>query len=183
MKVRNRTVEDAAMGIRILFLFSLLSLCLFIVTGCSSNFGVIQSSGSGFLRKEFLEYKSVAVLPFGGDDSGEVLRAFTESFHEKFPQISIVDRKRVAEYLREQPLDLGQADDATRARVGKTLEAQALITGNVYYPTIGRWLFQVIILDTETGRVMGRSLAEIDLMGALRKAEGARIAVEKLTLS
>ena len=150
--------------------------------GCSSNFGVIQWSGSGFLRKEFLEYKRIAVLPFEGDDSGEVLNAFTESFREKFPQISIVDPEQVAEALREQTLNLGQVDDAMRAKVGKTLEAQALITGNVYYPTIRRWLFQVVILDTDTGRVMGRSLAEIDFMGALRKAEGARIAVEKLTL-
>ena len=166
------------MGIRILFVL----LSFSVLMGCSSNFGVIQWSGSGFLRKEFLEYKRIAVLPFEGDDSGEVLNAFTESFREKFPQISIVDPEQVAEALREQTLNLGQVDDAMRAKVGKTLEAQALITGNVYYPTIRRWLFQVIILDTETGRVMGRSLAEIDFMGALRKAEGAHIAVEKLTL-
>lgn len=166
------------MGIRI---FAAL-LSISVLMGCSSTFGVIQSNGSGFLRKEFLEYKSIAILPFEGDESGEVLEAFSRSFHEKFPQILIADRKQVLEAFREQPPKHGQLDEAVRTRVGKALGAQALITGSVYYPSIGRWLLQVVIVEAETGRVMGRSLAEIDFMGALRKKEAAQIAVEKLTL-
>ncbi len=164
------------MGVRTLFLF----LSLFVVTGCSSTFGVVQWSGSGFLRKEFLEYKNVAILPFQGDDSGEVFDAFTHSFRERFPQISIVDRKTVVEAFQGRILNHGQLDEGVRRRVAETVGAQALITGNVYSPTILRWLLQVVIVDAETGRVMGRSLAEIDFMGALRKKEGAHMAVEKL---
>ena len=166
------------MGIRILFAV----LCFSVLAGCSSTFGVPQSSGSGFLRKEFMNYKSVAVLPFEGDDSGEVLGAFTRSFQEKFPRLSIVDRKKVMEALRDHPLRFGQVDEPARAKAGKTLGAQAFITGQVLYPSITRWLLQVIVVDAETGKVMGRSVAEIDYVGALRKEEGARLAVEKLTI-
>ncbi len=166
------------MRVRTLFFF----LCLSVVTGCSSTFGVVQWSGSGFLRKAFLEYKSVAILPFEGDDSGEVLEAFTHAFRERFPQISVVDRKTVVEAFQGQALNPGQLDEAARTKVGKTLGVQALITGRVYYPTILRWHLQVVIVDAETGRVMGRSLAEIDFMGALREKEGAELAVHKLTL-
>ena len=165
------------MRVRRLFFF----LCLSVVTGCSSTFGVIQWSGSGFLRKEFLEYKSVAILPFEGDDSGEVLGAFAHGFHTKFPQISIVDQKTVADALQGYPLNPGQLNETARGRLGKTLGVQALITGNVYYPTPLRWLLQVVIIDAETGGVMGRSLAEVDFMGALREKEGAELAVQKLT--
>jgi hypothetical protein len=53
--------------------------------------------------------------------------------------------------------------------------------GTIYYPSITRWFLQIVILDTKTGEVMGRSLVEIDFMGAMGKVEGARFAVEKLT--
>lgn len=166
------------MSVRMLFIF----LCLSIVTGCSSTFGVVRWSGSGFLKKEFLEYKKVAILPFEGDDSGEVLEAFTHGFHTRFPQVSIVDRKTVLEASRAMAINHGQLDEAARTRLAKTLDVQALITGNVYYPTVLRWLLQVVIVEAETGRVMGRSLAEIDFMGALREKEGAELAVQKLTV-
>jgi hypothetical protein len=163
-----------------LFLLFLLFLMI-IVTDCSLKLGVPQWSGSGFIRKEFLEYKSVAVLPFEGDDSGEVSNAFSLSFHEKFPQISIVARKRVLEVLRHEAFNPGRLDEESRLRIGNTLGVQALIAGNIYYPSITRWLLQITILDTETGKVMGRSLVEIDFMGAMGREEGARFAVEKLT--
>lgn len=163
-------------------LFLVLLLIVF-VTGCSSlKAGVPQWSGSGFLRKEFLQLKSVAVLPFEGDDSGEVSDAFAESFYERFPQISTVDRKRVLEVFRGQALNVGRLDDATREKIGRTLGVQAVITGNVYYPSIVNWFLQVEIVDTDTGKMMGRSMVEIDFMGAEGKKKGARFAVEKLTL-
>jgi len=72
-------------------------------------------------------------------------------------------------------------DETERLDIGNALKAQALITGNIYYPSISRWLLQIVILDTETGKVMGRSLVEINFMGAEGKEQGARFAVEKLT--
>lgn len=166
---------------RICLSLSFLLFLMIIVTGCSLKRGMPQWSGSGFVRKEFLEYKSVAVLPFEGDDSGEVSNAFALSFHEKFPQISIADRKRVLEFFRDQALTPARLDEEARLRIGNTLGVQALITGNIYYPSITRWFLQVVIFDTETGKVMGRSLVEIDFMGAMGKEEAARFAVEKLT--
>ncbi len=164
--------------------FSLLSflLLMVVVAGCSMNQGVPQWSGSGFVRKEFLEYRSVAILPFEGDDSGEVTDAFAMSFHERFPEISMTHRRRVSEVLRGRDLGPEQLDEETRLGIGKALVVQALITGNIYYPSISRWLLQIVILDTETGKVMGRSLVEINFMGAMGKKEGARVAVEKLTV-
>ena len=161
-----------------LFFFLLLAT---VLMSCSLNEGVPQWSGSGFVRKEFLEYKSAAVLPFDGDDTGEVSRAFASNFHEKFPQISIVDRKRVSELLKDHRITPNRLDEEARLRLGHALGAQALITGNIYYPTIFRWLLQVVIIDTETGEVMGRSLVEINYMGAMGKEEAAHFAVEKLT--
>jgi hypothetical protein len=166
---------------RVWFDLSFLLFLMMIVMGCSFTRGVPQWSGSGFVKKEFLEYKSVAVLPFDGDDSGEVSHVFSSSFHEKFPKISIVDRKRVLEVIRGQAFTPDRLDEETRLRIGNTLTAQALIMGNIYYPSISRWLLQIVVLDTETGKVMGRSLVEIDFMGAMGKVEGARLAVEKLT--
>ena len=173
MKSRKQRRAWIALG---LLLFLMIS-----VTACSFKMGVPQWSGSGFVRKELLEYKSVAVLPFEGDDSGEISNAFASNFHEKFPQISIVDRKRVLEVLRGQVLTSDRLDPKERLGIGNALAAQALITGNIYYPSISRWLLQIVILDTETGKVMGRSLVEINFMGAMGKEEGARFAVEKLT--
>jgi hypothetical protein len=53
--------------------------------------------------------------------------------------------------------------------------------GNVYYPSIVRWLLQVQLVDAETNEVLGRSLAEIDFMGAEGAKEGCKIAVQYLT--
>jgi len=170
--------EKRRIGLSIILLLFLMVL----IASCHFRQGVPEWSGSGFLRKEFLEYRSVAVFPFEGDDSGEVTDAFIQSFREIFPQISIVDPKRVLEALHREVLNPEQLDESARAKIGSTLGVQALITGNVYYPSIVRWLLQVMIVDTGTGRVMGRSLVEIDFMGAMGKREGTRFAVEKLTL-
>jgi hypothetical protein len=153
-----------------------------LIEGCQFKQGVPQWSGSGFLRKEFLEYRGVAIFPFEGDDSGEVTDAFVRAFCERFPQISITGPQRVLEVLRSEALGPEGLDESARAKISSMLGAQALITGNVYYPSIVRWLLQVVIFDTETGRVMGRSLVEINFMGAMGIKEGARFSVEKLTL-
>ncbi len=165
---------------------SLLILLLLIImvaaANCQFRQGVPQWSGSGFLRSEFLEYKGVAVLPFEGDDSREVTDAFIQSFRERFPQIPVADPRRVMGTLRSQGLSPERLDESARAEMGRALGVQALITGNIYYPSITRWLLQVVIVDADTGRVMGRSLVEIDYLGAMGAKEGASLAVEKLTL-
>jgi hypothetical protein len=151
-----------------------------VLMGCSLNRGVSQWNGSGFVRKEFLEYKSAAVLPFEGDKAGKVSMAFASSLHEKFPQISIVDRKWVSELLQDDIVTPHRLNEETRLWLGHTLGAQALITGNIYYPSVLRWLLQVVIIDTETGEVLGRSMVEINYMGSMGKEEAAHFAVEKL---
>ena len=161
-----------------------ISLLLIMVSAANCQFrqGVPQWSGSGFLRSEFLEYKGVAVFPFEGDDSGEVTDAFIQSFRERFPQIPVADPRRVMETLRSQGLSPERLDESARTEIGRALGVQALIAGNIYYPSITRWLLQVVIVDADTGRVMGRSLVEIDYLGAMGAKEGAHLAVEKLTL-
>jgi hypothetical protein len=167
---------------KVLLFLLLLPFLIILLTECSLKQGVPQWSGSGFVRKEFLEFKNVAILPFEGDDSGEVSSAFALRFHEKFPEISIVDREQVLEAFRDQALNPDQLDEESRLRIGNTLGVQALIAGRIYYPSITRWLLQITILDIETGKMMGRSLVEINFMGAMGKEEAARFAVDKLTL-
>ena len=162
-----------------LVIFALLSL-IGSATGCSL-IGVPQWSGSGFIKKEFLEYRSVAVLPFEGDSAGEVSNTFARSFHEKFPQMVIVERKRLLGALREEDLYPGRLDEATRSKIGKAFDVQALIMGSVYYPSILRWLLQVIVVDTETGAVLGRSYVEVNFIGAEGVKDGCDLAVQKLT--
>ena len=156
-----------------------LFLTLFIIlwgTGCS------QRSGSGFLRKEFLEYKSVAVLRFAGDNSGEISEAFANHFQERFPQISMLSGKVFLENIQEEKFNLNQLNEETRLKIGRTLGAQALITGSIYSPKISSWFLQVKIIDTETGKVMGRSMVEIDALFSSDIEKATRLAVEKLSL-
>jgi hypothetical protein len=152
-----------------------------IVTGCSSTVRVPQWSGSGFIRKEFLEYRKVAVLPFEGDPKGDVSNSFAQSFHDKFPQMALLERKQLLGIFEEQDLYPGKLNEATRGKIGKAFGAQAVVIGNVYYPSIVRWLLQVQIIDIETGEMMGRSLVEINYMGAEGVEEGCKIAVQNLT--
>ena len=157
----------------------LVLLTLFFIlwaTGCS------QRSGSGFLRKEFLEYKSVAVLRFEGDDSGEVSKAFVSHFQERFPQISILGGKVFLDNFKRERFDVNQLNEETRSKIGKTIGAQALITGTIYSPSISSWFLQVKIIDTETGKVMGRSMVEIDSLFSIDIEKAAHLAVEKLSL-
>jgi hypothetical protein len=143
---------------------------------------VPQWSGSGFIREEFLDYKKVVVLPFKGDTRGEASDAFAERLHEKFPQVALFEQKQLLGIFEEQDLYPGKLNESTRRRIGKVLGVQALIMGDIYYPSILRWLLQVQIVDVETGEVMGRSFVEINYMGAEGVKEACKIAVQNLTL-
>jgi hypothetical protein len=158
-----------------------LSLCfslwmVFSVMGCA------QSGGSGFLRKEFLEYENIAVLPFEGDDTGQVAKAFARNFHERFPEISILGGRQFLDNPQEEKPNLDQLDDATRLKIGRRVGAHALITGRIYSPGLLSWYLQVKIIDTETGQVLGRSMVEIDSLFATDIEKAAHLAVEKLSL-
>ena len=158
-----------------------ISLCLFPLI-VISVMGCAQSGGSGFLRKEFLRYENVAVLPFEGDDTGQVARAFARNFQRKFPEISILGGRQFLDNPQEEKLNLNQLDDATRLKIGRRVGAQALITGMIYSPSILSWYLQVKIIDTETGQVLGRSMVEIDSLFSTDIEKAARLAVEKLSL-
>lgn len=154
-------------------------LILFIavsVTACS------YQSGSGFLRREFLEYENVAILPFEGDDTGEMSKAFARGFQKRFPQISILGGRRFLDDPSTEKINLFQMDDAARLKIGKRVGAQALITGAIHSSSLLSWFLQVKIMDVETGRMMGRSTVEIHSLSATDIEEAARLAVEKLTL-
>jgi hypothetical protein len=151
-------------------------MIMFSVTGC------YQKSGSGFLRKEFSEYQNVAILPFEGDDTGEVAKAFGRNFHKRFPEISILGGRQFLDNPKEEKFDLNQMDDATRIKIGRRVGAQALITGSIYSPGLLSWYLQVKIIDTETGQVLGRSMVEMDSLFSTDIEIATRLAVEKLSL-
>jgi TolB-like protein len=152
------------------------------VAGCLFTGGVPQWSGSGFIRKELLQYDKVAVLPFQGDKKGEASDTFAENFREKFSQIELVKREQVVEVFQEQDLYSDRLGEATRRKIGQVFGVQALIIGNVYYPSIFRWLLQIQVIDAESGQVMGRSFVEINYLGAEGMRDACRIAVENLAL-
>jgi hypothetical protein len=141
---------------------------------------VPQRSGSGFIGRELLKYKKAAVLPFQGDPKGEASDTFGESFHEKFPQIELVKKEQVLEVFQGRDLYSDRIDKATRRKLGQVFCVQAFIVGNVYYPSILRWLLQIQGVDVETSEIMGRSLVEIDYMGAEGLKEACKIAVKNL---
>lgn len=153
-------------------------LTLFIIV---SVMACSHQSGSGFLRKEFLEYENVAILPFEEDDTGEMSKAFARDFHRRFPQISILGGRKFLDDPGAEKVNLYQMDEATRLRIGRRVGAQALITGAIYSPSLLSWFLQVKIVDVETGRMMGRSTVEINSLSATDKEEAARLAVEKLS--
>jgi hypothetical protein len=156
-----------------------LLLILFVI---ASVMACAQSRGSGFLKKEFLEYESIAILPFEGDDTGEMSKAFARDFQKRFPQISILGGRKFLDDPKTEKVNLYQMDDSTRLKIGRRVGAQALITGAIYSPGILSWFLQVKIMDVETGRMMGRSTVEIDSLSATDIEEASRLAVEKLSL-
>ena len=158
----------------------LLSSSIF-ATGCSFPAVVPPSSGSGFLRKEVLGYQKIAVLPFKGDTKGKGSDTFAKVFHEKFQTIVLVERRQVLEMFEERSLYTDQLSEATRREISKVFGVKAVIVGNVYYPSVLRWLLQVQIIDVETGEVLGRSMVEIDYAGGEAVKDACRIAVQNLT--
>jgi hypothetical protein len=160
---------------RFLLIFSFLIL-IFWITGCAQ-----QQRGSGFLKKEFLDYQNVAILPFEGDGTGEMSRAFARDFQKRFPQISILGGRKFLDDPKEEKFNLYQLDDTARLKIGRRVGAQALITGAIYSPSILSWFLQVKIMDVETGRIMGRCTVEIDSLSATDIEDAARIAVEQLS--
>jgi len=170
-----------AMSLRKSLVTLFLFFCVSVLATSCTTVKVPQWSGSGFLKKEFLEYKRVAVLPFEGDSKGETTADFIQAFHEKFPQMEWVGPKQLLEIFPKEDLYSNRANEATRKKIRELFGVQALVMGNVYYPSIVRWLLQVQIVDAETNEVLGRSLAEIDFMGAEGAKEGCKIAVQYLT--
>jgi hypothetical protein len=175
-------------GIWILLSYLLLLVSLPLAGGCSGDqsvleaVGVPQWTGSGFLRKEFLEYKRVAILPFEGDSTGETSDTFRRSFQARFPGMTVVRRSYVLKKFQEQDLYYGRLDKATRSEIGKFFDVQAVVMGSVSYPSVLRWLLQVVIVDTETDTVLGRSYVEINYLGAEGMAKGCEFAVQSLTV-
>jgi hypothetical protein len=78
---------------------------------------VPQWSGSGFLKKGFLEYKKVAVLPFEGDSKGEASEDFARAFHEKIPQTELVEPQQLLEVFRKEDLYPNRVNEATRRKI------------------------------------------------------------------
>ncbi|HXX33683.1 MAG TPA: hypothetical protein VEM15_04330 [Thermodesulfobacteriota bacterium] len=174
--------KGSAMGFERFLAFSLviggLLFSSIFSAGCSG--GLPPSSGSGFIRKEALEYQKIAILPFKGDAKGEASDSFAQAFHEKFQTITLVERKQILGMFEEQSLYAGQLSEATRREMGKVFGVEAIIVGNVYYPSIVRWLLQVQIIEVETGEVMGRSMVEINYAGAEGVKKACGIAVQNL---
>jgi hypothetical protein len=154
-----------------------LFLCLIcaatLVAGC-------QSQGSGFLRKQFLAFQKVAILPFEGDLSGEVSQCFTLSFKQRFSKMEVFDQYRLLQTFKREDLYPNQLSQATRTKIGKTLGAQAIIVGSVYSPSITSWYLQVRVIDTETGDTLGTSYAEKQFSGSGGMTQACGLAVQQL---
>jgi hypothetical protein len=167
-------------------LYLLLLVSFPLASGCSGGDSVVQAvgvpqwTGSGFLREEFLEYKRVAILPFEGDSTGQTSDTFLRKFHARFPELIYVRQSRVLEKFQERDLYYGRLDKATRSEIRKVFNVQAVVMGSVSYPSVLRWLLQIVIVDTETDAVLGRSYVEINFLGAEGMEKGCEFAVQSL---
>ena len=159
------------MGIAMLLLVSYSAM---LTSGC-------QSQVSGFLKKEFLNYQKVAILPFEGDPTGATCQDFTLRFKEKFREMEIFDQYRLLKMFRRETLYPNELSEAARAKISQTLGAQAVIVGSVCYPSITHWYLQVRVIDTQTGEAMGSSHVEMLNMGAEGMTQACQLAVEQLT--
>jgi hypothetical protein len=157
------------------------SVVVFLLAGCSNVTVEVPRSGSGFLKREFLDYRSVAVLPFEGDHSGEVAEEFAVHLRERFPSVSVVDMLRVRDALGPAMVPV-PLDQKTRYVIRDRLGVNAVVAGAIHFPSIVKWLLQIEILDIASGEIVGRSLVEEQYSGALKKKAAARLAVENLQL-
>ncbi len=62
-----------------------------------------------------------------------------------------------------------------------SLRRPSLRRGDVYYPSIFRWLLQIQVIDVGSGEVMGRSFVEINYVVAEGARETCRITAQNLT--
>jgi hypothetical protein len=168
--------------------YLLLLVPFLVASGCSVGDSVVQAvgvpqwTGSGFLREEFLGYKRVAILPFEGDPEGQTSDTFRRSFQARFPEMTLIRRSFVLKKFQEQDLYYGRLDKATREEIGTFFDVQAVVMGSVSYPSVLRWLLQVVIVDTESDAVLGRSYVEINFLGAEGMSKGCDLAVQSLTV-
>ena len=157
----------------------LLVWSLLMGVGCAQNGIVPQWTGSGFLKPEFSEYGRVAILPFEGDENGEVSDTFALSFSERFPKMEVVTQKHLLKVFRAEDVSPDRLAKSKR-NIRKAFGTEVLIEGKVYYPSILRWILQVVIVDIETDEVLGRSMVEINYIGAERVKAGCQFAVQEL---
>jgi hypothetical protein len=155
-------------------------LCLagaaMLVAGCQ------PPQGSGFLRKEFLSFRKVAILPFEGDPMGEISRSFTSSFKNRFPEMDVYDQYRLLEIFKKEDLYPNQLSQGTRLKIGETLGAQAVIVGSVFSTSVTSWYLQVKVINTQTGETMGTSYVEMQsMMGPEGMVQACNRAVQQLT--
>src|SRR4030067_2626053 len=159
----------------------LLLICSLIMAaaGWTQSRFVPQWSGSGFLKSEFSEYGRVAILPFEGDEKGEVADTFAGSFSERFPKMEVVTRKHLLKVFRAEDLSPDRLEK-TKRNIRRAFGVEVLIKGSVHYPSILRWILQVVIVDLETDEVLGRSMVEINYIGRGRVKEGCRVVVHEI---
>ena len=169
-----KRAKKNSLGPEILILIFCLICAAMVAAGCQ------QQQGSGFLRKQFLTFQKVAVLPFEGDQSGEVSQCFTLSFKERFPKMEVLDQYRLLQIFKREDLYPNQLSPATRAKIGEVLGAQAVIVGSVYYPSIASWYLQVRVIDTQTGDTLGTSYAEMQYAGSGAMTQACWLAVQQL---
>jgi tetratricopeptide (TPR) repeat protein len=78
--------------------------------------------------------KTIAVFPFGGKslDAGSQLADRIEMFITNNGHYSVVERSHLSNILAEQSLSVsGLADDSSGAKIGKLLNADAVISGSI----------------------------------------------------
>jgi len=153
-------------------------LLVFLSTGVTM--AGCQSQASGFLKKQFLTYQKVAILPFEGDQTGDVSQNFMLNFKEKFPQMEVFDQYRLLQIFSREDLYPDQLSQETRLKIGQVLGAQAVVVGSVYYPSITNWYLQVRVIDVRTGETLGMSYAEMKNMGAEGVNQACGLAVKQL---
>ncbi|MBV8084871.1 MAG: tetratricopeptide repeat protein [Chloroflexi bacterium] len=102
----------------------------------------------------------VAVLPFTTPEGATELRQYGEGTMDSLisglrnvPQFIMVDRRRVANILKEQAFaQTGLVDPASAVKVGKILQAQVLVAGSIQSFN-GQMRITANITDVESGEI------------------------------
>ncbi|MBL4888996.1 MAG: hypothetical protein JKX97_03105 [Candidatus Lindowbacteria bacterium] len=156
MKIKNvRLVKALVLG---LFVFAAA-----LVVSCGP---VAPYRVSGyFVSKNLDQYNetTVAVLPFKGGASSIV----TDIANLEFGRIGrwvLVERVRVEALYSEQDFDPERLDDATAAKIGLMLGAQAVVLGEVYEYSRGRSSISMRLVDTETGQQLWQARDAIEAL-------------------